>query len=150
MAFLDSYDEASIRPDEFWQDRARGSSVEAGPAAGSRQFVAITEDGTGSAPPSAWSRGPVTWSSRGGLVMRPGGHVVGVFLCPGARGRGLLGRLFQAVTDWLAEAGPARARLYVHADNIRAQRAYEKLSFTPTGTHVSGSIGTEIELARTL
>ncbi|MGZ4669083.1 MAG: hypothetical protein ACXVX3_11220, partial [Blastococcus sp.] len=45
MAFLDSYAEASTRPDEFWQDRARGSSVEAGPAAGARQSVAITEDG---------------------------------------------------------------------------------------------------------
>jgi GNAT superfamily N-acetyltransferase len=150
MAFLDSYAEASTRPDEFWQDRARGSSVEAGPAAGARQFVAITEDGdwVGTAVGLVEQAGDVDFA--GGLVTRPGGHVVGVFLCPDDRGRGLLGRLFQAVTDWLREAGPAHVRLYVHADNVRAQRAYEKLGFTPTGTHVSGSIGTEIELARTL
>jgi GNAT superfamily N-acetyltransferase len=150
MAFLDSYAEASTRPDEFWQDRTRGSSVEAGPAAGARQFVAITEDGdwVGTAGGLVEKAGDEDFE--GGVVTRAGGHVVGVFLCPDHRGRGVLGRLFQAVTDWLRESGLAHVRLYVHANNLRAQRAYAKLAFTPTGKHVSGSIGTEIEMVCTL
>jgi RimJ/RimL family protein N-acetyltransferase len=150
MAFLEPYGEASIRTDEFWQDRVRASSVEAGRAAGARQFVAITEDGdwVGTAVGLVEKAGDVDFA--GGLVTRPGGHVVGVFLCPGDRGGGLLGRLCQAVTEWLREVGPAHVRLYVHSDNLRARRAYEKLGFTLTGTSVSSSIGTEIELARTL
>jgi ribosomal protein S18 acetylase RimI-like enzyme len=150
IAFLDSYAEASTRPDEFWQDRARGSAVEAGPGAGARQFVAVTAEGdwVGTAVGLVEKAGDVDFE--GALMTRTGGHVVGVFLCPGHRGTGVLGRLFQAVTDWLREAGLDHVRLYVHADNVRAQRSYEKLGFTRTGTQVSGSIGTEIEMARPL
>jgi GNAT superfamily N-acetyltransferase len=149
MAFLDSYADASIRPDAYWQDRARGSSVEAGPGAGARQFVAVTEDGdwVGSAVALVERAGDQDFE--GGVVTRAGGHVVGVFLRPEHRGRGVLGRLFQGVTDWLREIGLGHVRLYVHADNVRAMRSYEKLGFQPTGAHVSGSIGTELEMART-
>jgi len=150
IAFLESLAEASARPDEFWQERARGSSVEAGPRAGARQFVAVTEDGewVGTAVGRIEQAGDVDFE--GAVVSRTGGHVVGVFLCPEHRGRGVLGRLFQAVTHWLREAGLDHVRLYVHADNVRAQRSYEKLGFEPTGTRISGSIGTEIEMARPL
>jgi GNAT superfamily N-acetyltransferase len=150
MAFLESHADASARPDEFWQDRARGSSIEAGPGAVARQFVAITavSEWVGTAVGLVEKAGDL--DVQGTPIARTGGHVVGVFLCPDHRGRGLLGQLFYAVTDWLREVGPDHVRLNVHADNLRAQRSYEKLGFTPTGTSVSGSIGTEIELARTL
>ena len=150
MAFLDSYAEASTRPVEFWQDRARGSSVEAGPGAGARQFVAVTQDGDWVGTAVALVEKAGDGDFEGGVVTRAGGHVVGVFLCPDHRGRGVLGRLFQAVTDWLRDAGLDHVRLYVHANNLPAQRSYEKLGFQATGTRVSGSIGTEIEMARTL
>jgi ribosomal protein S18 acetylase RimI-like enzyme len=150
MAFLESYAEASTRPDGFWEDRARGSSVEAGPGAGARQFVAVTEDGgwVGTAVALVEKAGDADF--QGAVIERSGGHVVGVFLCPRHRGRGVVGRLLQAVTDWLRETGLEHARLYVHADNARAQRSYEKAGFRPTGTRISGSIGPEIEMARTL
>ena len=150
MAFLESHAEASSRPDGFWQDRARASSVEAGPGAVARQFVAITADGdwVGTAVGLVEKAGDVDFA--GAPVTRPGGHVVGVFLHPDHRARGLLGWLFQSVTDWLREAGLDHVRLNVHADNVRAQRSYEKLGFTRTGKLVSASIGTEIEMGRLL
>jgi GNAT superfamily N-acetyltransferase len=150
IAFLDSYADASTRPDGFWQDRARGSSVEAGQEAGARQFVAVTVAGewAGTAVALVEKAGAVDFE--GAVVDKPGGHVVGVFLCPEHRGRGVLERLFRSLTDWLREIGLDHVRLYVHEENVRARRAYEKLGFQPTGTHVAGSIGTEIEMAMTL
>ena len=150
MAFLDSYADASTRPDGFWQDRARGSSVEAGPGAGARQFVAVTGAGdwAGSAVALVEKAGDVDFE--GAVVDKPGGHVVGVFLCPEHRGQGVLERLFRSLTDWLREIGLDSVRLYVHAENVRAQRAYEKAGFRPTGTRIAGPIGAEIEMAMTL
>ena len=150
IAFLETSADAAARPDEFWQERARGSSVDAGPGAGARQFVAVTKDGewVGTAVALVEAAGDVDFE--GAVVSRSGGHVVGVFLCPEHRGRGVLDRLFEAAGDWLRALALERVRLYVHADNVRAQRSYEKLGFEPTGTRVSGSIGTEIEMAMTL
>jgi RimJ/RimL family protein N-acetyltransferase len=150
IAFLESYEDAAARPDEFWQERARGSSVEAGPRADARQFVAVTGDGEwiGTAVGLVETVGDVDF--QGTPIGRTGGHVVGVFLSPAHRGRGLLGELFPAVIDWLREVGLDHVRLFVHADNRRAERSYEKLGFTPTGTRISASIGTEIEMAMTL
>ena len=150
MAFLESYAEAATRPDGFWQDRARRSSVEAGPGAAARQFVAVTGDGgwVGTAVALVEKAGDV--DIEGAVIERSGGHVVGVFLRPEHRGRGVTGRLFQAVTDWLRETGLDHVRLYVHADNARAQRSYEKSGFRPTGTRISGTMGPEIEMARKL
>jgi RimJ/RimL family protein N-acetyltransferase len=150
IAFLESYAESAARPDEFWQDRARGSSVEAGPGAGARQFVAVTDDRDWVGTAVALIENPGDVDLAGTQVMAAGGHVVGVFLRPEHRGSGVLGRLFGALTDWLRESDQDRVRLHVHEDNVRARRAYEKLGFTPTGTRVSGSIGTEIEMARAL
>ena len=150
MAFLESHAEASTRPDGFWQDRARGSSVEAGPGAGARQFVAVTEDGgwVGTAVALVEKAGDVDFE--GATVEKSGGHVVGVFLSPDDRGQGVLERLFEAVTDWLRDVGLDHVRLYVHAENARAQRAYEKSGFRPTGRQISSTVGPEIEMARTL
>ena len=150
MAFLESYEDASARPDEFWQDRARGSSVEAGAEAAARQFVAITADGewVGTAVGLVEKAGDVDF--HGTPVTRAGGHLVGVFLAPDHRGRGVLERLFEAAGGWLRTLGLDHVRLYVHADNARAQRSYEKAGFRPTGTRVSGSIGSEVEMGRHL
>ena len=150
MAFLESSAEAAARPDAFWQDRAQGSSVEAGPGAGARQFVAVTGDGDWAGTAVALVERAGDADFEGAVVDRPGGHVVGVYLCPEHRGRGVLGDLFRAVTEWLREIGLDHVRLYVHAENARAQRAYEKSGFRPTGTRISGPIGPEIEMARTL
>ena len=148
MAFLESYGEAEARPDGFWQERAQGSAPDAGARAGARQFVAVTDDGTwvGTAAALVEEAGDVDFEGR--VVEAAGGHVVGVFLLPEHRGRDVMGRLLEAIVDWLRELGLSRARLYVHADNIRAQRCYEKYGFRPTGARFTGTMGPEIEMAR--
>ena len=150
MAFLESYDDAALRPDEFWQDRARGSGTDAGDDAGVRQFVAVTDDGTwvGTATVLVERAGDVDFT--GAVVPESGGHVVGVFLDPGHRGRGLLGRLLGAATDWAQARGLSRARLHVHVDNGRARRAYEKAGFRDTGARITTVAGPELEMARSL
>ena len=147
MAFLESFAEAATRPDEFWQDRARAPPSR---PAQERERVSSSPSrrtATGWAPPSAWAEKAGDVDFEGAPITRTGGHLVGVFLSPDNRGQGVLGRLFQAVTDWLRESGLDHVRLYVHADNIRAQRSNEKLGFQPTGKHVSGPNGSEIQMA---
>ncbi|SOC48822.1 Protein N-acetyltransferase, RimJ/RimL family [Blastococcus aggregatus] len=150
MAFLESYADAATRPDEFWQDRARRSSLDAGEDASARQFVAVADDGTwvGTAVALVERVGDVDIG--GAAVTEPVGHVVAVHVAPGHRGQGLLAELFTAATDWLRGQGLPRARLFVHVDNARAQRAYEKCGFRSTGTLITTVAGTEREMERDL
>ncbi|MGW6203431.1 GNAT family N-acetyltransferase [Streptomyces sp. NPDC055089] len=137
VAFLETYEQAAERSDDFWRERTAGGS-EAGDG-GARQFIAEAPDGS-------WA-GTVTV-----LIERPDGevrfgeaaavhqaHVVGVFVRPEARGRGLAEELFRAGTDWawsLGEPLIARVRLYVHEDNPRAAAFYRRIGFVPTGESV--------------
>ncbi|MBW5262204.1 GNAT family N-acetyltransferase [Streptomyces poriferorum] len=137
VAFLETFEEAGERSDGFWRERtARGSEAGDG---GVRQFIAEATDGS-------WA-GTVTV-----LIERPDGevrfgeaaavhqaHVVGVFVRPEARGRGLAEELFRAGTDWawsLGEPLIERVRLYVHEDNPRAAAFYRRIGFVPTGESV--------------
>lgn len=137
VAFLETYEQAVERSDDFWRERTAGGS-EAGDG-GARQFIAEAPDGS-------WA-GTVTV-----LIERPDGevrfgevaavhqaHVVGVFVRPEARGRGLAEELFRAGTDWawsLGEPLIERVRLYVHEDNPRAAAFYRRIGFVPTGESV--------------
>ncbi|MFE9853726.1 GNAT family N-acetyltransferase [Streptomyces sp. NPDC005780] len=150
VAFLETYEQAVERSDDFWRERTAGGS-EAGDG-GVRQFVAEAPDGS-------WA-GSVTV-----LIERPGGevrfgeraavhqaHVVGVFVRPEARGRGLAEELFRAGTDWawsLGEPLIERVRLYVHEDNPRAAALYRRIGFVPTGESVAmpGETARELEYA---
>ena len=148
IAFLDSYDDAASRPDEFWQQRTAAASIEAGADAVARQFVAVTAEG-------AWVGTLAVLVERAGErdfegveIRRPAGGIVGVYVDPEFRGRGVIQPLFDAALDWVRERGLDYARLYVHSDNSRARRAYERAGFRPTGVTLAGSIGLELELAR--
>ena len=145
LAFLTSHAEEAAREDAFWQQRTMGAA-EGGSAA---QFVVVDESDDG-----RWV-GSVT-----GLLEQAGAsdfegrditerqvHVVGVWLHPAHRGQGLVQRALGAVADWARDRGATRARLYVHADNGRAQAAYEKAGFRATGNAFDGTIGREVELA---
>ncbi|WP_104525649.1 GNAT family N-acetyltransferase [Blastococcus atacamensis] len=149
-AFVESYDAAAGRPDEFWQERAQAASVDAGPEAVARQFIAVADDGTwvGTAVALVEKAGEADFE--GAVVEESGGHLVGVYLHPGHRGAGVMDELFEAALEWLRELGLSRVRLYVHADNARAQRFYEKAGFRDTGGRFTGSIGPEIEMAKAL
>lgn len=141
VAFLETYEAAVARPDEFWQQRtddaAEGRSV--------RQFVAERPDGG--------LAGTVTV-----LVEQVGGdarfgspaeadqtHVVGVFVRPRERGRGVADALFREAVDWswsLTDPRIGRVRLYVHEDNPRAAAFYRRMGFVPSGqsTPVPGDL----------
>jgi GNAT superfamily N-acetyltransferase len=143
IAYLETYDEALARPDAFWQDRA--ASAATGPV--TAQFVAITEQGdwVGSATGLREERGNHDWA--GHPISHLQVHVVGVWVHPGHRGAGVLDRLVGAIRGWAGEHGVERYRLLVHEDNARAQAAYRKLGFAPTGALVPLSAGNEIEMA---
>ncbi len=56
-----------------------------------------------------------------------------VYVSPRFRGRGLLGRLVDAVAAWSREAGRPTLELEVVTSNRRADAAYRTLGFTPIG-----------------
>jgi RimJ/RimL family protein N-acetyltransferase len=139
IAFLTSLAEELARTDEFWRERAAGAALSDDAA----QFVAV--DG------SRWI-GTVTVLLRragdedhlGRDVIAPRADIVGVYLVPAARGRGVLGELLAAAGRFAAERGADALHLDVHVDNARARTAYRKLRFEPTGETFTSSIGEEL------
>jgi ribosomal protein S18 acetylase RimI-like enzyme len=135
IAFVDTYDDATARPDEFWQERAAGSWGEMI----AQQFIAERSDGR-------WD-GSVTVlierAGRGDVLGRPTdvdqAHLVGVFVRPEQRGTGLACALFDAAIAFAHELGESkvsRVRLYVHQDNQRAEAFYRKVGFTRSGRSI--------------
>lgn len=148
VAFVDDFENASSQPDEFWTQRVVRASAEAGPDAAARQFVAITEDGTWIGSVTVILERAGEQDYEGAVIETSGGAIVGVYLDPAFRGRGTIQRLLEAAVDWVRDRGLRRARLYVHVHNVRAQRAYEKAGFRPTGTELVGAVGREMEMVR--
>ncbi|WP_208611306.1 GNAT family N-acetyltransferase [Streptomyces bungoensis] len=136
IAFLETYEDALDRPDSFYQERAARSAEEGSTA---RQFIAEAPDGTwaGTVTVLLEEAGTTDWA--GYPVERRQGHVVGVFVRPEHRGNGLIKALFDAGVAWAWERGAERARLIVHEDNARAQGAYRKAGFAPSGFVVAFS-----------
>ncbi|MFF3205229.1 GNAT family N-acetyltransferase [Streptomyces sp. NPDC002962] len=148
LAFLETYETAAARPDSFWQERAAGASE--GAAAGVRQFVAEAEDGqwAGTVTLLLEDAGTVDWA--GFPVERRQGHIVGVYVRDEWRGGGMTRALLDAAVDRAWEWGVERVRLIVHEKNARAQGAYRKAGFIPTGRTVplgQGSGEDEYEFA---
>ncbi|MFF5013985.1 GNAT family N-acetyltransferase [Streptomyces sp. NPDC001165] len=133
VAFLETYEQAMDQPDEFWQGRATRSGEG---ATGARQFIAEAPDGTwaGTVVMLIEEAGTNDWA--GFPVERRQGHVVGVFVRPEHRGNGLIKALFDAAVEWGWQQDAERVRLLVHEDNPRAQGAYRKLGFVPSGVTV--------------
>ncbi|MFJ9816949.1 GNAT family N-acetyltransferase [Streptomyces sp. NPDC101151] len=134
IAFLETYEDALGKPDSFYQERAIGSGDGSGSA---RQFIAEAPDGTwvGTVTVLLEEAGTVDWA--GYPVERRQGHVVGVFVRPEHRGNGLIKALLDAGVAWAWERDAEQVRLFVHADNARAQGAYRKAGFGPSGLVVA-------------
>jgi len=145
VAFLETYDVAAARPDAFWQERARGNATSDTVAA----FVAVDADGRWVGTTTGLVEEPGATDVLGGPVAQRQVHLVGVFVRPEHRGGGVLRELFEGVQGWARGLGVERARLCVHVDNLRAQAAYRKLGFTPSGERFLLEQGEEIELVRT-
>ena len=150
IAFLQNYEVVAAYPDELWQERVRNSSLDAGADAPGRQFVAVAPDGTWVGSTLALVEQPGDVAFDGAVPAEPGGHVVGVYVAPDHRGRNLPDRLLEAAAEWLRERGQTRMRLFVHVDNGRARRAYEKAGFVATGAQITAVNGLELEMVRAL
>ncbi|CAM5270195.1 GNAT family N-acetyltransferase [Streptomyces violaceorubidus] len=84
--------------------------------------VFVEEAGTTAGPGSRWSGGRGTSS--------------GCSCGPSGGGAGLTKALFDAGLEWARANGLERMRLIVHPDNGRAQGAYRKAGFVPSGRTV--------------
>jgi ribosomal protein S18 acetylase RimI-like enzyme len=60
-------------------------------------------------------------------------QLISMWVDPGARGRGVAGRLIRAVALWAAGRGSDRVVLFVQEANRPAQRLYERAGFRLTG-----------------
>ncbi|WP_435744897.1 N-acetyltransferase family protein [Microbacterium sp. PMB16] len=145
IAFLHSYEEEAAHPDGFWQDRAANAA--SGDAVA--QFVAeVDGEWIGTVTVIRWNAGETDHHGRD--VSTPRGDVVGVFLRPEHRGRGVVDALIGAAAEWARSLGDESLTLDVHAENARAQAAYRRAGFVETGTRFSASIGPELEMSRPL
>ncbi|WP_416975797.1 GNAT family N-acetyltransferase [Streptomyces sp. 4F14] len=145
---MDTYESAVAQPDEFWRERAANAAEG---ASGARQFVVEGKDGEwgGSVVVLVEAAGGTDWA--GFPVEQDQGHVVGVFVKPEWRGGAVIGALFEAAVGWVEEIGLKRVRLIVHEDNARAQGAYRRAGFEPTGRVIPlAGGGVELEFAREL
>lgn len=145
IAFLETYERAAAEPDAFYQGRTAGAAT-GGDAA---QFVA--DDG------SAWAGSVTVIAQRAGTLDYHGqpveqsrATVVGVFVRPEHRGSGLVDRLLEAGARWARDLGFDLLTLGVHRDNVRAQGAYRRAGFAPSGVTFESAIGPEIEMVRHL
>ncbi|MEU6776301.1 GNAT family N-acetyltransferase [Streptomyces sp. NPDC046759] len=145
LAFLETYEEGAAKADAFWQDRAAGSGEGSTTV---RQFVAEASDGTWAGSVTVIMEEPGTKDWAGYPVEHRQGHVVGVYVRPQDRGNGLIKALFEVGVGWAREQGAERARLLVHEENVRAQGAYRKAGFVPSGVvvpYVKDAVHNELE-----
>lgn len=145
IAFLDTYEHAAAQPVAFWVKRTDDA------AAGHRvaQFVAEVHD---------------EWVGSLSVIVRPAGildhldrevdvrcaDIVGVYVEPIHRGDGTIDALFAAAAAWAGKVGITTLSLDVHAENLRAQGAYRRAGFVPTGEAFTGPVGPEIVMARSV
>ena len=153
IAFLTTLEQERARTDAFWQERAAGAAIGENAA----QFVAIAgsdwvgtatvllrEDGDAEPGRHAESAGEMP------SVCAGRADVVAVYVSPRHRGVGILDALFEAAAEFAALRGASALTLDVHPENERAQRAYRRLGFAPTGVTVPSAIGRHIEMRRAL
>ena len=139
----------TAHPDEVWQRRALAGSEDAGPGARQRRLVAVDGD--------HWC-GTVTV-----LITEPGevsfmgetpreciADVVAAYVTPGARGNGDIQALLDAAAEWALVQGVPKLQLFVHAQNLRAQRAYAKSGFVFTGEAADIDESHELKMTRPL
>ncbi|MCX4970375.1 GNAT family N-acetyltransferase [Streptomyces sp. NBC_00654] len=135
LAFLETYESALGKPDEFWQ----GRTADAAAGVNVTQFVAEAPDGAWVGTVTVLVERPEGEARFGDAPEVNQGHLVGVFVRPEARGTGVTDALFRAAVDWawsLSEPWLERVRLYVHENNPRAAAFYRRFGFVPSGQTV--------------
>ncbi|GAA1938873.1 hypothetical protein GCM10009775_33760 [Microbacterium aoyamense] len=143
IAFLETRAQAAARDDDFWEDRAVSGATSERVA----QFVAETDAGlVGTVTVLRPEPGAEDYFGRANPSGRA--QMVAVYVADDHRGTGLLGELFAAGEAWAAGLGSAEFSLDTHVRNMRAQQAYRKLGYEPTGRTIHGPIGLEIEMLK--
>lgn len=146
VAFLDTYEAAAARPDEFWEERAAGAAE----GETVTQLLAETEAGdlVGMLTLLVTREGDADYTQT--VVDVDQAAVVGVFVAAEHRGAGLIDRLIEDGAAWALGVGAHRLRLHVHSDNPRAQAAYRRSAFADTGRLLDLGHGDEVEMDRPL
>ena len=114
---------------------AYGETLQTALALGDEDWVArAARDASGTGVSVAAVRDDGMWVGRatGFDARATGATLVGVYVTPDARGRGVLDAMLVAVEQWATGFSDTLA-LEVHEDNLRAARAYARLGFVPTG-----------------
>lgn len=145
IAFLTTREQELERDQAFWDERAATGA--AGDAAA--MFIAERDE--------AWLGTLSVLVRRAGDIDHTGrrlsegsADIVGVFVAPEARGTGAIDALLDAAARWTAGQGFETVSLDVHVDNLRAQAAYRRAGFVPTGEEFTGPIGPELVMSRSL
>ncbi|MGW1675583.1 GNAT family N-acetyltransferase [Streptomyces sp. NPDC002324] len=146
LAFLETYEEASARPDAFWKERTE-SAAEG--ALERQQFVVEGEDGGWAGTVTVLVEEAGARDFFGGIVERRQAHLVGVFVRDGLRGQGVGEAMFAAAVDWARGVGVERVRLFVNEGNGRAAAFYRRVGFVDSGVTVQGDEGLELEYVLT-
>jgi RimJ/RimL family protein N-acetyltransferase len=144
IAFLERPDEVATRTDDFWRERTTTAATSETVA----QFVA-EDDGRAVGSLSVIIRATGR-SEHGRIADDRRAFAVGVWVRPPARGSGAVDALLAAAAEWAAGLGMRTLYLDVHRDNHRAQGAYRRAGFVPTGETLTTAIGPEIVMARPL
>ena len=144
VAFLESIEQATARPDEEWQTRA--STLAAGDA--SAQFLAEQEGRLiGSLAVIVRPAGIPDYFGRLPDVDLP--TVVGVYVAPTGRGLGVIDALLVAAADFARSRGDRELTLDVHESNLAAIRAYQRAGFELRSSF-DGESGRELGLVQEL
>ncbi|PZR64012.1 MAG: GNAT family N-acetyltransferase [Chloroflexi bacterium] len=126
LAFGSTYQREAAHPDERWQQQAKSAELGGEQVA----FVAVANDGSGDRHVGV-ARGYL--DAGDGPDHRPVVWLVGVYVDPRWRGRGLARGLSAEVIAWAQERGAGEVLLHVAEWNATARRVYDSLGFTPTG-----------------
>ncbi|MFJ3219692.1 GNAT family N-acetyltransferase [Kitasatospora sp. NPDC086801] len=150
IAFLETYEQAAARPDEFWQARAATAAEDISV----RQFIAEATDGRWLGTITAFVEQPGGQGAlEGDIIDVAQTHLISFYVRPEARGSGLAHDLIRAAREWswsLAEPRIERVRLFVHEDNSRAEAMYVRAGFRHSGVALpvpGDDTRREIELA---
>lgn len=146
IAFLETREQALARPDSEWNERAERNATAADQAA----FVAVLDAGLGdeglvgtvtvftrrAGEPDYFARVPAVDTAT----------LVGVYVSPQVRGRGVIDALIRQGADWARDAGYPELTLDVHERNAVAIASYRRAGFEVFGEFV-GDDGREIAMA---
>lgn len=142
VAFLETLESSRMRDPEFWRDRASTAAQSERVA----QFVAEDEQGWVGTVAVLVRRSGDT-DHHGFVATHDRADLVGVFVHPAHRGKGVFDALLGHAAKWTFEAGLDTLTLDVHRDNAHARAAYARCGFVETGRAFTSVIGAETECA---